>query len=290
MFRQTFIGGLLAAFIAPMGVAVNSILSTPDKQPEHNEQLAESLASLSHTLVSFESRQSGSEKNLTEQLKALTEIVADTQRANQSQIDSLTNSLKEVKQIAAEESETFKELVKSFSDDLEKKFVKAEVDDTELPAEGVSTLDVTTTPSDAGDRPQDFSDAARRIVALEAAVKELQSRSVSSSSTVKYDPTPTYYGPSMSTVSSGGSTGSYATQSYSGGSTGSYASRTYQAPMVVQSSGYTNYASTTPSYTPTYYYSAAPATTVVQRRGVFRSSTAATNGTCRIVNGRMVCP
>lgn len=271
MFRSTVWGGLLAAVLAPTSISLNRLMTlTPQAQlaPE-SEKLSESLSLLSNTLVSFESRQSGSERELTKQLESLAGIVASTQQANQSQIDALVKSLGEVKQIAMQpqDSSAFEQLLKDFGKDFEKKMgesvktlVSAEVEEA-LPAKGVGTLDVNSTPGADDGRPEDFADAARRIVALEKEVAALKARSTVSSTTSTasapvYYSTPTYY------AASGGCTGSYATTSYS-------------QPVQQQ------YYYSTPTVQQQYY---APAT----RSRVFSRSYSA-GGTCRIVNGVRIC-
>lgn len=271
MFRSTLAGSVLAVLVAPL---VNGLVSFRN-QLDDTAPLKDSLAAISTTLVEYESKQSGSEERLNQQLAELTALVSKTHTTGQQQIDQLSKSVEEVRLVAlqANNVNNFQDLLNDFSADLEKRMstmVKAEVEEAteELEPAGVGTLNPATVPGVEDGRPQDFADAARRIVALEKAVAELKARSSVSSSSGSV-----YYPAQVVSSSGGGSTGSY-----SGGSTGSYS--------VGYEPVYSYAVQPTVQTVRTY---AAPVTTTV-RRGLFgRYTVPRSSGTCRIVNGREVC-
>lgn len=274
MLRNTILSGMLAAFVTPVGIYVNDIVShsSAPQTSQSDAMLSDSLSSLSQTLTSFESRQSGSEQKLYENLEKLAQSVSETQRTSQEQIDALTTSIEKVKLVAMRPTDNseFKTLLQNFGTNLEKK-IDSKVTTmvrTSMPTDGLGTLDVNNNPNDVSESTdvesiQTIPDAARRIIELEKQVAELKSRSAAAAAKPA---TTTYYGtPTYSTVG-GGSTGSYQT---------------------IQSQPIYGYNSQ-----PTYQYSqpvqyAQPAQYSQPTRRWFSGSRS--SGTCRIVNGVQIC-
>lgn len=297
IMRPTLIGSILGLFLAPVGLTVNSLVhqmqgSGPSAaEVQQQQHLSDSLAMLSSTLVSFESRQTGSEKELARQLEELASSVAQTQRASQTQIDQLTASIEKTKQVAMQPSENseFKELLKNFGSSLEQRIdtsvrqlVASEVQ-AALPAEGVGTLDVNNRPGTEADDEsiQTIVDAARRIQELEREVSALKGRSLS------YQPgnhAPTQYQGYQSVSSN-----------YGNGCTGtnSYGPAQYQGYQGYQSVGsnYGNGSTGTNSYAPMQYeqYQEVEAASNNQRQGLLGRLLRGSPGTCRMVNGVRVC-
>lgn len=259
--RSSILGTILAMATAPFAATgLNGLISTT-ATPTENNQLEDSLHGLHTTLASFQAKQNGSERQLSEQIASLASVVADMNTSSKDQIEQLSSALGDVKEVAmqAKDTDAFEAILKDYSDGMEKRMsgairtlVSAEVEKAMPEAANLETLNPSTNPNSNDGRPENFADAAQRIVQLEREVELLKQRSYT---TVQSQPS---YTPTYATFS-GGSTGSYA-----GSSVGSYT--TYSTPQP-------------------YQYSSAQ--TSLPSRWFSRGFS---NGrSCRVVNGVRIC-
>ena len=253
--------GYLIAVAAAIAVIIVAPIDTRMNTSPRLDKIDESLVAFNGALLNMQKNTDGALERMLESIDALSGNLADTKVATQTQITDMRDSIEAVKLVAT----TLPPQEPQIGD-----VIPDEDEETSPAPTPFATLDVNSS--------SDIRVLADRVAALERQVDELQV--LKSQYQAKMSGTS---GGSSGGVSSSSAYQTVTTPVYSGGSSGTL-SNAYYAPTVYSEPVYS-----APIYSSSVY--SAPATTTVRRGGLFgrRIYSSSSYGTCRVVNGQVIC-